>query len=275
MATARFLERLVAQRPMPTRLVVASSMSIYGEGEYVCDEHGRVAPRPAPGGAAARALVGGRVPDVRRRRCARSDQRGQAADPDVDLRDQQARPRGDVPRHRRRLRHPDRGAALLQRLRPGPGALEPVHRRRGDLRLAPAERSSAGHLRGRRAVARLHARLRHRPGHHARARVRRAPSATRSTSAPAVRRPSPRSRSVISRGHRPRHRARAQRAVPRRRHPSLLRRPDAGARAARLRGRKTTSRTAWRELVEWLAGPGRRRPRRRATHELAARGLAR
>jgi dTDP-L-rhamnose 4-epimerase len=46
MATARFLERVVAQRPMPVRLVVASSMSIYGEGEYVCAEHGRVAPLP-------------------------------------------------------------------------------------------------------------------------------------------------------------------------------------------------------------------------------------
>ena len=46
MATARFLERVVAQRPMPTRLVVASSMSIYGEGEYVCREHGSVAPGP-------------------------------------------------------------------------------------------------------------------------------------------------------------------------------------------------------------------------------------
>jgi dTDP-L-rhamnose 4-epimerase len=46
MATARFLERVVAQRPMPVRLVVASSMSIYGEGEYECDEHGRIAPGP-------------------------------------------------------------------------------------------------------------------------------------------------------------------------------------------------------------------------------------
>jgi dTDP-L-rhamnose 4-epimerase len=46
MATARFLERVVAQRPVPERLVVASSMSIYGEGEYSCDEHGAVAPSP-------------------------------------------------------------------------------------------------------------------------------------------------------------------------------------------------------------------------------------
>src|SRR3954462_3805662 len=49
MATARFLEYVVAQRPMPVRMVVASSMSIYGEGEYVCEEHGRVAPGPRPG----------------------------------------------------------------------------------------------------------------------------------------------------------------------------------------------------------------------------------
>ena len=48
MATARFLERIVAQRPMPIRMVVASSMSIYGEGEYTCPEHGRMAPAPRP-----------------------------------------------------------------------------------------------------------------------------------------------------------------------------------------------------------------------------------
>jgi dTDP-L-rhamnose 4-epimerase len=50
MQTAIFLERLVAQRPLPTRLVVASSMSIYGEGEYECPEHGRMAPAPRPEG---------------------------------------------------------------------------------------------------------------------------------------------------------------------------------------------------------------------------------
>jgi dTDP-L-rhamnose 4-epimerase len=48
MATAIFLERLVAQRPLPARMVVASSMSIYGEGEYECPEHGRIAPTPRP-----------------------------------------------------------------------------------------------------------------------------------------------------------------------------------------------------------------------------------
>ena len=43
-ATAGFLERLVNASPRPTRLVVASSMSIYGEGEYDCVTHGPVAP---------------------------------------------------------------------------------------------------------------------------------------------------------------------------------------------------------------------------------------
>src|SRR5690348_11739141 len=43
-ATASFLERLVARSPRPARLVVASSMSIYGEGEYRCPQHGNVAP---------------------------------------------------------------------------------------------------------------------------------------------------------------------------------------------------------------------------------------
>jgi dTDP-L-rhamnose 4-epimerase len=46
MDTARFLERVVAKRPLIDRLVVASSMSIYGEGEYICPEHGNVAPPP-------------------------------------------------------------------------------------------------------------------------------------------------------------------------------------------------------------------------------------
>jgi dTDP-L-rhamnose 4-epimerase len=46
--TATFLERLVACDPLPKRLVVASSMSIYGEGEYECPTHGPVAPGPRP-----------------------------------------------------------------------------------------------------------------------------------------------------------------------------------------------------------------------------------
>ena len=56
--TATFLERLVAQRPLPTRLVVASSMSIYGEGEYECLKHGRVAPLSTSRGAATGPRLG-------------------------------------------------------------------------------------------------------------------------------------------------------------------------------------------------------------------------
>src|SRR4051794_10091842 len=48
LATATFLERVIARETPPARLVVASSMSIYGEGEYVCDEHGACAPAPRP-----------------------------------------------------------------------------------------------------------------------------------------------------------------------------------------------------------------------------------
>jgi dTDP-L-rhamnose 4-epimerase len=47
-ATAAFLEELISSDRRPERLVVASSMSIYGEGEYLCPEHGRVAPGPRP-----------------------------------------------------------------------------------------------------------------------------------------------------------------------------------------------------------------------------------
>jgi dTDP-L-rhamnose 4-epimerase len=46
LATARFLDALVAQTSLPRRLVVASSMSIYGEGEYECETHGVVTPPP-------------------------------------------------------------------------------------------------------------------------------------------------------------------------------------------------------------------------------------
>jgi dTDP-L-rhamnose 4-epimerase len=46
MATATFLERMVVAERRPKRLVVASSMSIYGEGGYECSEHGPMAPPP-------------------------------------------------------------------------------------------------------------------------------------------------------------------------------------------------------------------------------------
>ena len=44
LATARFLEFLVQRKIKLRKLVVASSMSIYGEGQYRCPEHGDSAP---------------------------------------------------------------------------------------------------------------------------------------------------------------------------------------------------------------------------------------
>jgi dTDP-L-rhamnose 4-epimerase len=45
MGMANLLDLLVAQRGDVRKLVVASSMSIYGEGAYACAEHGRQAPK--------------------------------------------------------------------------------------------------------------------------------------------------------------------------------------------------------------------------------------
>lgn len=48
LATAKFLEVVTTLPERPRRLVVASSMSIYGEGQYLCAEHGAVAPTQRP-----------------------------------------------------------------------------------------------------------------------------------------------------------------------------------------------------------------------------------
>ena len=167
MATATFLERVVNRTHRPTRLVVASSMSIYGEGDYECAEHGRFAPGPAARVAArSSGRLGGAVPHVRRRRstgahAARTSRSIPTSIYAITKRDHEelALVLG------RRLRHRRRRAPLLQRLRARPGAVEPLHRRRRDLRLAAAQRTAADHLRGRRAVPRLHPRQRHRRGH--------------------------------------------------------------------------------------------------------------
>jgi dTDP-L-rhamnose 4-epimerase len=52
--TANLLQALLERRGKVEKLIVASSMSIYGEGRYVCGEHGRVAPQ-ARGAAQLRA----------------------------------------------------------------------------------------------------------------------------------------------------------------------------------------------------------------------------
>jgi dTDP-L-rhamnose 4-epimerase len=46
--TANLLQALLDRGNGLEKLIVASSMSIYGEGQYCCDEHGMVAPGPRP-----------------------------------------------------------------------------------------------------------------------------------------------------------------------------------------------------------------------------------
>src|SRR5579859_6543911 len=48
LGTAVLLELLAADRGRVRKLIVASSMSIYGEGTYACPEHGTIYPRPRP-----------------------------------------------------------------------------------------------------------------------------------------------------------------------------------------------------------------------------------
>lgn len=46
--TANLLQELLESRVSIEKLIVASSMSIYGEGQYECGEHGAIAPPPRP-----------------------------------------------------------------------------------------------------------------------------------------------------------------------------------------------------------------------------------
>jgi dTDP-L-rhamnose 4-epimerase len=46
LGTANLLQAIIDTRSAPEKLVVASSMSIYGEGKYLCEQCGEVAPRP-------------------------------------------------------------------------------------------------------------------------------------------------------------------------------------------------------------------------------------
>lgn len=45
---ASLLQVLLDSKLKVQKLIVASSMSIYGEGQYVCEEHGKMAPPPRP-----------------------------------------------------------------------------------------------------------------------------------------------------------------------------------------------------------------------------------
>src|SRR6266545_5185286 len=198
----------------------------------------------AAAGVAARGAAVGRARRGRGTVRARADRRDEDPPAHLDLRDQQARPRGDVPRRRRRLRDPGRRPPVLQRLRRAAGALEPLHRRRRHLLVADPERPPAARLRGRPPDPGLRRRPRHRPRLLARTDPRRR---RRAHGQPRHRRPDldPRGR----RRDRPRprqgDRAGGGGAVPRRRHPPLLRRYAPRGRGARVpRGDPVRARNA-------------------------------
>ena len=151
--TAVLLEALIEQ-PVE-RLVVASSMSIYGEGLYCAP--GRLGrPRRSSDRSSSCARATGR--------CATRPARSLTPVPTPEskppsLESIYALSKFDQERMclliGDGLRHPDGRAALLQRLRDAAGAVEPVHRRARDLRVAVPERPAAGDLRGRAPAARL------------------------------------------------------------------------------------------------------------------------
>ena len=144
------------------RIAVASSMSIYGEGAYVDAERRARSRRGLRSHEQLAETAVGARPTAPDRCVPVPTTEDEAAAARLDLRGQQARPRGDVPRGRPRARHPDRRAAPVQRLRLAAGAQQSLYRRRGDLHLAAAERPAAAGVRGRRAAPRLRARQRRR-----------------------------------------------------------------------------------------------------------------
>ncbi len=113
MATADLLETLINRRGNVRKVIVASSMSIYGEGPYECAAHGRVFPSAPPRRSASRTRLGASLPRLRSSGHAAAHRRVQATGAHIHLRDKQARPGRDVPFGRLRLRDSDGGAAVL------------------------------------------------------------------------------------------------------------------------------------------------------------------
>ena len=138
--TANLLQALLERRGRLEKLIVASSMSIYGEGQYLCA-------RAREGGARSRARrrsCSARqwqvdVPGMRTAAGALRHRREQAAAVQLDLCAGQERPGRDEPAVWPHLWTAGGGAALLQYLRHAAGALQSLHRGGGDLRLAAAE----------------------------------------------------------------------------------------------------------------------------------------
>ena len=116
----------MARRAQFTRLVVSSSMVVYGDGAYACPAHGTVRGR-APRSAARRASVGAHLPELRGGGRPAGDVGRPPAPPHEHVRRLEARPGGAFARHRPRVPAADACPALPQHLRIAPGAVEPVH----------------------------------------------------------------------------------------------------------------------------------------------------
>ena len=139
------------------RIVVASSMSIYGEGAYKCPEHGLYGAQAAARVAAEGPPVGSAVPDLWRLGSARSrPAEEKALLADLGLRHLQDGPGAAVPVRRCRLRRRRRRTPLLQRLRAPSGAVQSLHRCGRHLLRSAAQRPRPPGVRGRPAAAGLH-----------------------------------------------------------------------------------------------------------------------
>ena len=146
------------------RLVLASSMVVYGEGAYDCATHGRVRPAARTTAALERGPVRSRLPRLWMPAAQRPGRRGRSARPAQRLRGDQARPgapgRRLGPVDRRRGHRP----ALPQRLRARDAAGHAVLRGGRDLPVRAGGSRVAARVRGRRPATRLRPRHRRRPG---------------------------------------------------------------------------------------------------------------
>ena len=174
-----------------TRLVLASSMVVYGEGRYACPDHGP----QAPGVRSEQDLrtAGSRTParSAGRRSAGRSSTRTRRLDPRSSYAASKVAQEHYASAWARQAGGSVVVAALPQRLRPGDAPGHAVQRGRGDVPVGGRAGRGAPGLRGRRADARLRPRRRRGAGQRAgaacgrRGRTRRA--RRRTTSAPAGR----------------------------------------------------------------------------------------
>ena len=146
---------LRALRGFTGRLVLGSSMVVYGEGRYRCPEHGVVRPGPrAPRGSRRRPLRAA-VPGLRARAGSRARARGCAGRPAQRVRGDEARAGAPVPRVRARDGRTGDRAAVSQRLWTADAARHAVCGRREHLPLGVRGRARSARVRGRRPAARL------------------------------------------------------------------------------------------------------------------------